>query len=33
MDNKAYRKKCAARLIEIALDLEEYLGTGRIYLP
>jgi len=30
---KAYRERCAARLLEIALDLERYLGAGRIFIP
>lgn len=30
---KTYRERCAARLLEIALDLESYLGTGRIFIP
>ena len=33
MIEKAYRERCAARLIEIALDLESYWGTGRIFIP
>ncbi len=28
-----YRERCCLRLVEIALDLEEYLGTGRIFIP
>jgi hypothetical protein len=28
-----YRRRCAARLLEIVLDLENYLGTGRIFIP
>ena len=30
---KSYRERCAARLLEIALDLESYLGAGRIFIP
>lgn len=33
MIEKTYRERCAARLIEIALDLDSYLGTGRIFIP
>jgi predicted nuclease of predicted toxin-antitoxin system len=33
MVEKAYRERCAARLLEIALDLESYLGAGRIFIP
>jgi hypothetical protein len=28
MLDKAYRERCAMRLVEIGLDLENYLGTG-----
>jgi hypothetical protein len=30
---KPYRERCAIRLLEIALDLDRYLGSGRLYLP
>jgi hypothetical protein len=33
MLDKAYRERCAIRLVEIGLDLENYLGTGRVFLP
>jgi Domain of unknown function (DUF5615) len=33
LDNPEYRRRCCARLIEIALDLESYLGTGRLFVP
>lgn len=29
----AYRERCADALVEIALDLENHLGRGRIYIP
>jgi hypothetical protein len=29
----AYRERCVVRLIEIALEIEQYLGTGRIFIP
>ena len=32
-DESRYRQKCATRLIEIVLDLENYLGVGRIFIP
>jgi predicted nuclease of predicted toxin-antitoxin system len=32
-DERSYREKCAARLIEIIFDLENYLGSGRIFIP
>jgi hypothetical protein len=33
LDEKPYREACAVRLIEIVLDLENYRGTGRIFIP
>lgn len=30
---RTYREQCATRLVEIGLDLENYLGTGRIFIP
>jgi hypothetical protein len=33
VDEKSYREACAARLVEIVLDLENYRGTGRIFIP
>lgn len=29
----AYRKRCAERLIDILLDLDNYLGIRRIFIP
>jgi hypothetical protein len=28
-----YRRQCATRLAEIILYLDDYLGTGRLYIP
>ncbi len=28
-----YRNACAERLLEIVLDLENYMGTARMYIP
>ncbi|MGD9892486.1 MAG: ACP S-malonyltransferase [Dehalococcoidia bacterium] len=28
-----YRQRCAERLVEIVVYLENYLGTGRIFIP
>ncbi len=28
-----YRERCVERLIEIILDLDNYKGTGRLYIP
>lgn len=33
MEERAYRQQCAERLVEIVLNLENYLGIGRIYIP
>ena len=30
---KTYREACAVRIVEVALDLENQLGRGRIYIP
>ncbi|MDJ0619997.1 MAG: DUF5615 family PIN-like protein [Calothrix sp. MO_192.B10] len=32
-DERNYREKCATRMIEILLDLENYMGAGRIFIP
>lgn len=31
LDDRIYREKCVARLVDIALDIP--LGAGRIYIP
>ena len=33
MDENNYRQKCAARLVEIILDLNDYRGVGRVFIP
>jgi hypothetical protein len=33
MDERDYRRRCAERLVEIALDVERYLGGSRIFIP
>jgi len=33
MAEREYREACADRLIEIGIDLDNYLGVGRIYIP
>ena len=33
MVERTYRERCATRLLEIGLDLEDYKGTGRIFIP
>jgi len=29
----AYRTRCARRLVEIVLYLEQYWGVGRLFIP
>jgi predicted nuclease of predicted toxin-antitoxin system len=29
----SYRSRCADRMIEIMLDIENYIGVGRIFIP
>lgn len=33
MEDCLYRERCASRLVEISIDLQFYLGAGRLYLP
>ncbi len=33
MEERAYREKCAERIVDIVLHIENYLGVGRIYIP
>jgi len=33
LKESAYRSRCAERLLEIVLDLENYLGVGRLFIP
>lgn len=33
LDEYVYREECALRLLEIVLESEKYLGTGRLYIP
>jgi len=33
MEESLYREKCAERLVDIVLNIENYLGAGRIYIP
>ena len=30
---RSYREQCVRRLVEIVLDLENYTGTGRLFIP
>jgi len=29
----SYRSRCADRIIDIVLDIEDYMGVGRIFIP
>lgn len=33
MRESNYRKQCAERIVDIILNIENYLGAGRIYIP
>jgi len=33
LDERAYREQCSSRLIEIMLDIENYVRVGRIFIP
>ena len=33
MDENIYRQQCALRLIDILINLENYLGAGRLFIP
>jgi len=33
LDEKSYREQCITRMIEILMELDNYLGAGRIYIP
>ena len=33
LDERAYREWCSSRLVEIMLDIENYVGVGRIFIP
>ena len=33
LDEFDYRERCVERLVEIVLDIENYLGAGRLFIP
>jgi len=33
MMERSYRERCEIRLVEIVLDMDNYLGTARIFIP
>jgi hypothetical protein len=33
IDERDYRNRCVDRLLEILLDIENYMGVGRLFIP
>jgi predicted nuclease of predicted toxin-antitoxin system len=33
LDDRDYRNRCADRIVEIALDIDKYMGVGRLFIP
>ncbi len=33
LDEREYRDRCVERLLEIAIDIENYIGVGRLFVP
>jgi predicted nuclease of predicted toxin-antitoxin system len=33
LDERAYRDQCVDRLLEIVIDIENYTGVGRLFIP
>ncbi|NJR62806.1 MAG: ACP S-malonyltransferase [Cyanobacteria bacterium CRU_2_1] len=33
LDERAYRDQCVDRLLEIVIDIENYMGVGRLFIP
>lgn len=33
LQDNSYCKQCAERIIDIVMDIENYLGAGRVYIP
>jgi predicted nuclease of predicted toxin-antitoxin system len=33
LDEAEYRERCVDRLVEIVLELESYIGVGRLFIP
>lgn len=33
LDERDYRNQCVDRLLEIMIDVENYLGVGRLFIP
>jgi hypothetical protein len=33
LDERGYRERCSMRLLEIMLDIDQYRGTRRVFIP
>jgi hypothetical protein len=33
LDERRYREQCADRLVEILIDIEQYRGVGKLFIP
>lgn len=33
LDERVYRDQCIDRLLEIVIDIENYMGAGRLFIP
>ena len=33
LDESEYRERCVDRLIEIVLEVDNYMGVGRLFIP
>jgi hypothetical protein len=33
LKERIYRERCAEQLLKIILDLDDYLGTARLFIP
>ncbi len=33
IDDRDYRNRCADRIVEVVLDIEQYMGVGRLFIP
>jgi hypothetical protein len=31
--DNAYRKKCVEKIVDVFMDIENYLGVGRVFIP
>ncbi|WP_339375260.1 hypothetical protein [Stenomitos frigidus] len=33
LSDRVYRNRCADRILEILLDIETWMGVGRLFIP